>query len=135
MICILVISMKPFIRLFSLGLLSFSLFACGSDSQDKTKSLNGLDELKTKVSELDQTCQADSDCSIVTDDFACRKSYRAIAKSALTEYQALAKKAEAFNKDIGCTMEYSNRYDPNNYTVFCSTTNSCSLEFREPESL
>lgn len=124
--------MRTFILLFSFGLVAISVVACGSDSQNKTNSLNALEELKTKVSELERACQADSECQIVTNDFACRKSYSAIASSAMAEYGALTKKAEKLNKEIGCTMEYSPRYNKNNYIVFCSTTNSCSLEYREP---
>ncbi len=112
--------------------MSATLISCGSKTPDATRSLSGLNELKGKVSSLDQSCQVDSDCQIVTDDFACNKSYVAISKAADSEYQKLKQKAEALNKNVGCTMEYSERYNPNNYLVFCSATNFCSLEFQEP---
>jgi len=124
--------MKDSAKILSIALLSLSVLACGSDKEDSTRSLNALNELKTKVSSLDQSCGSDSECTIVTDDFACKKSYVSIAKSALSEYLKLEKKSEAFTKTTACTMEYSPRYDQKNYNVFCSATNFCSLEYIEP---
>ena len=72
-----------------------------------------------RLNTLDRSCEQDSDCVVVSSDLACNKSYTAIKRSALLEYQQLVTDFREQYYDIACTKEWSDSYSISNYEAKC----------------